>query len=176
VRPLTPNEKLLLTVLVLIVFAGANFFGYRMLKQKKDAQTLDYAEARADQAEAKVSLLQKSTWEKRESWIAAHEPTATEEGDAQAATLQFVSSGARSQGLQVVEQSLNETVESGNGFRVEVALTVKGPMHALTQWLAGLQDPASFYAVPYLSLKADDEQKSMVGNLHIYRFFKRAKS
>ncbi len=175
-RPLTPNEKFLLGVLVLIVFVGANFFGYRILKQKEKAQTLDYAQARADQAEAKVSLLQQSTWEKREDWIRQHEPSAQEEGDAQAAALQFVLAGARARGLQVLEQSLNDTVEDANGFRVEITLTVKGPMQALTQWLAGLQDPAGFYAVPYLSLKADDEQKSMVGTLHVYRFLRRAKT
>jgi hypothetical protein len=176
VRPLTPNEKFLLTVLVLIVFAGANFFGYRILKQKEDAQTLDYAQARADQAEAKVSLLRQSEWEKREAWIKQHEPVANDEGDAKAATLQFVLSGARSRGLQVLEQSLNDTVEDANGFRVEISLTIKGSMQPLTQWLAGLQDPTGFYAVPYVSLKADGEQKAMVGTFHIYRYFRRGKA
>ena len=175
-RPLTPNEKFLLGVLLLIVFAGVNFFGYRFLKQKTDTQTLDYAQARADQAEAKVSLLKQSTWEKREGWIKQHEPVATDEGDAKAETLQFVLTAARSRGLQVLEQSLNDTTEDADGFRVEIALTVKGSMQGLTQWLTGLQDPASFYAVPYVSLKADGEQKAMVGTFHIYRFFRRQKA
>lgn len=172
-RRLTHNEKFLLSALAIIVFAGMNFFGYRALKQKESAQTLEYAQLRADQAEAKVSLQSRPTWEKREKWISQHEPVGKEEGDAQAQTLQFVLKGARAKGLQVTEQSLNDTTESPKGFRVEVALTVKGSMQALTQWLAELQDPASFYAVVYLSLKADGEQKAMVGTLHISRYFKK---
>jgi hypothetical protein len=172
-RPLTPNEKFLLTMLGLIAFAGLNFFGYRALREKETAQTLAYAELRADQAEARVSLSQQATWEKREAWISSHEPVAKDEGDTKAQSLQFVLAGARGKGLQVLEQSLSDPTEDADSFRVEIALTVKGSMQALAQWLAELQDPAGFYAVPALSLKADDDKKGMICTLHLQRYFKK---
>ena len=175
-RPLTHNEKFLLGVLGLILFGGLNFFGYGALQQKQRAQTMEYAQLKADQAEARVTLLSAATWQKRQAWIAQHEPVAKDEGDAKAETLQAVLKAAREKGLQVLEQSLNDTTDDQRGFRVEMALTVKGSMQALSAWVAGLQDPASFYAVPSISLKADSEQKAMVGTLQICRYFMRGAS
>ena len=175
-RPLTHNEKFLLGVLFLVLFGGLNFFGYRALQQRESAQTLQIAQMKADQAEARVSLLSAATWKKREAWIKQHQPVASDEGDAKAQTLQFVLKAARDKGLQVMEQSLDDTSGDSQGFRVQISLTVKGSMQALSGWLAGLQDPAGFYAVPEISLKADSDQKAMVGTLHICRYFKRGAS
>jgi hypothetical protein len=175
-RPLTPSEKFLLVVLGLIAFGGVNFFGYRTLSQKSTALQTQIAEAKADEAEAKVELVQQSLWSKRADWVKQHQPTSPDEGDAKAQTLQTVLTAARGNGLKIEEQSLKDTVDDAGGFRVEIDLTLKGPMEGLTKWLAGLQDPASFYGVPYLSLKADTEQKTMICSLHIYRYFRREKA
>ncbi len=175
-RPLTPNEKFLLFALGLIAFAGLNFFGYRALSSRQAAQKTEYAGLKADQTEARISLKNLTLWQKREAWIVQHEPKAADEGDAKAGALQTVAGGARQAGLQVVEQSVGDTAPSPEGFRIEMALTVKGPMEALSRWLAGLQDPASFYAVPYFSLKADEEKKMMVCTLHLQRSFRKGKS
>ena len=172
-RPLTPSEKLLLIILGVIVFGGVNFFGYRTLSQKSTALTTEKAQLRADQAEARVSLIQQATWKERSAWVQQHEPTSSNEGDAKAETLQSVLSAARGNGLKIEEQSLNETLPDPNGFRVEISLTLKGPMQSMTQWLSTLQDPASFYGVPYLSMKADSEQKTMICSLRIYRYFRK---
>ena len=174
-RPLTPKEKSLLTLLGVIAFAGLNFFGYRALQRTQAAQKLEVAELSADQAEAKVSLLKRTVWQKREAWILQHEPKTGDEGDAKAKTLQAVLGDARSHGLEVVEQNLHDSTQDPDGFRVEIVLTIKGSLQALSAWLAGLQDPASFYAVPSLSLKADEEKKTMVCTLRIERFFRREK-
>ena len=172
-RTLTSNEIYLLAVLGFIAFVGLNFFGYRALRQSETAQTLEYAQLRADQAEARVSLSRQTVWDSREAWINKHQPTAKDEGVAKAETLQFILTGARGKGLQVLDQSLSDSLEETDSFRVEIVLTVKGSMQALAQWLAGLQDPASFYAVPSMSLKADADQKAMICTLHLYRFFKK---
>ena len=172
-RPLTPSEKSLLIILGVIVFGGLNFFGYRTLSQKSFAMQTEAAGLKADQAEARVSLLQKSLWDQRMAWVKQHEPTSTNEGDAKAETLQAVLSAARGNGLKVDDQSLNESLQDANGFRVEISLTLKGPMQSLTKWLSTLQDPANFYGVPYISMKADSEQKTMICSLHIYRYFRR---
>ena len=173
VRPLTPNEKFLLTLLGLIAFVGVNFFGYRALSQRQATLSVEQAQLRGDQAEAQVSLQDQGLWQTRRAWVTAHQPVATNEDDAKAQTLQFILAGVRGSGLEVVEQSLSSQSSDPGTLQVEVVLTIKGPMQGLAQWLAGLQDPASFYAVPFLSLKADDDKKSMLCTLHISRYFSR---
>ncbi len=72
-----------------------------------------------------------------------------------------------------MEQSLSDKVQHGSaGTRVNVAIKVKGSMEGLCQWLSDLQQPAHFYAVTLFSLKADQDQKSMVCTLQLARYFK----
>lgn len=168
----TRNEKVLVVLLVLILFGAANFYGYEWLSQRQRALTLSYAELRADKAEALVDLQKQALWAKRQTWIKEHEPALGDEGDARAQVLEAVLKGARDRHLEILEQTLNDVQHGAAGTRVNVAVKVKGPMQGLCQWLAELQKPGSFYAVSELSLKADQDQKSMVGTLQIERYFK----
>ena len=45
-------------------------------------------------------------------------------------------------------------------------------MEGLAKWLTDLQKPDQFYAISSFSLKADQDQKSMVCTLQIARYFK----
>jgi hypothetical protein len=53
-----------------------------------------------------------------------------------------------------------------------VSVKVKGSMEALVTWLTGLQKPEQFFAISLFSLRADEDQKSMVCTLQIARYFK----
>jgi hypothetical protein len=57
-------------------------------------------------------------------------------------------------------------------MRVNVSVKVKGSMEALVKWLTALEKPEQFYAISSFSLKADQDQKSMVCTLQIARYFK----
>jgi len=65
----TKSEKSLLWILAAIIFAGGNYFGYRWLSQKQSSLQLAYAQLKADQAEAKVDLLESDLWAQRTAWI-----------------------------------------------------------------------------------------------------------
>src|SRR5208282_2652578 len=86
----TKNEKILLVLLAAIVFVGGNFFGYRWLAQKQSSQQLVYAGLKADQAEAKVDLLESDLWAQRTAWIHDHEPAMGDQGETHAAVLAYV--------------------------------------------------------------------------------------
>jgi Tfp pilus assembly protein PilN len=168
----TKSEKTLLWVLAAIIFAGGNYFGYRWLSQKQSSLQLAYAQLKADQAEAKVDLLESDLWAQRTAWVRDHEPALGDEGDAKAQVLEYVLKGARDNKLEIIEQSLNDVEHGAAGARVNVSVKVKGSMEALAKWLTDLQKPDQFYAVSSFTLKADQDQKSMVCTLQIARYFK----
>jgi hypothetical protein len=172
VQPRTKTEKLVLALLALILIGGGSFYGYDWLSKRQAALNLEYAQLRADRAEAEVDLQKESLWAQRKAWIQDHQPVMENEGDTQAQTLQFILKGARDHNLEIVEQNLNDVQRDAAATRVNVSLKVKGSMQGICQWLAELQKPESFYAVSQLSLKADQDQKSMVGTLQLARYFK----
>jgi len=168
----TKSEKVLLAILVGILFMGGNYFGYRWLAQRQSALQLTYAGLRADQAEAKVDLLESDLWAQRAAWIGGHEPALGDEGDAKAQVLEYVLKGARDNKLEIMEQSLNDVQHGAAGTRINVSVKVKGSMESLVKWLTDLEKPDQFYAVSSFSLKADQDLKSMVCTLQIARYFK----
>ncbi len=168
----TRNEKVLLLVLLAIVFAAANFYGYDWLSRQQHALSMRAAELRADQAEAEVDLQKQALWFKRATWIEQNQPPLGNEGDTKAQVLESALKGARAEHLEILEQDLGDVEHGAGGARVTVELKVKGPMDALCRWLTELQKPAGFYAVAKLSLQADQDQKSMVCAVELARYFK----
>jgi hypothetical protein len=168
------SEKFLLGVLILVILGGAAYFGYSALSQKQRSLDLARASLKADQAEAEVDLQKEDLWKQRKAWIKDHEPAFGEEGDMQAQVLNFVVKGARDNYLEVLEQNPGAVQHGPGGVRVNVEIKIKGAMEGLCRWLAGLQKPESFYAVGLFSLKADQDQKSMVCTLQVARYFKEA--
>lgn len=168
----TRNEKFLVILLLIIVIGAGNFYGYEWLSQKQRALDLQLAQLRAEKAEALVDLQSLALWTKRKAWIQKHLPALTDEGDAKAQVLESVLKGARDQHLEILEQALGDTQHGSTGTRVNISLKVKGRMQSLCQWLSDLQKPESFYAVSKLSLKADQDQKSMVCTLQLARNFR----
>jgi len=168
----TKNETILISILAAILFAGGNYFGYRWLAQRQSGLQLAYLQLQGDQAEAKVDLRQSDLWAQRKAWIRDHEPALVDEGQDHAAVLNYVKKGADDNKLEVMEQSLNDVEHGAAGTRMTVSIKVKGSMQGLCKWLTDLQKPDQFYAISSFSLRADEDQKSMVCTLQIARYFK----
>jgi Tfp pilus assembly protein PilO len=168
----TRNEKFLLVILAVVIFVGVNFFGYRWLTQKQAALTLSEKEMKADQAEAQIDLQQSDKWAQRKQWIHDHQPAMGDEGETKAAVLEYVLKGARDNKLEIQEQNLNDTQRGPAGTRINVTVKVKGSMQDMVKWLTDIEKPDQFYAVSTFSLKADQDQKSMVCSVQIARYFK----
>jgi hypothetical protein len=168
----TKNERVLLALLAAIIFVGGNFYGYSWLSKKQSSLKMTEAQLRADQAEAEVALQQSDLWAQRKAWASDHEPTIGDEGDAKAQVLEYVLKGARTNKLEIMEQSLNDVQHGAAGTRINVSVKVKGSMQDLCKWLTDLQKPDQFYAISSFSLKADQDEKSMVCTLQIARYFK----
>src|ERR1700683_4707334 len=161
------NEKILLAVLLAIVFVCGNYFGYRWLSQKQSTAQMSYLGLKADQAEANVDLKESDLWAQRLAWVNSHEPVLADEADAKAQGLEYVLKGARDNKLEIMEQSLNDAQHGAVGTRINVSVKVKGAMQDLCKWVTELQKPDQFYAISSFSLKADEDQKSMVCSMQI---------
>jgi hypothetical protein len=168
----TRNEKILFAVLLAVAFGTANFYGYEWIAQQQHVLDLHEAELRADQAEAEVDLQKQELWSQRKSWIEKNQPVMADEGDTKAQVLGSALKSARDQDLEILEQNLGDVSRGPGGACVNVELRVRGSTAALCRWLAGLEKPASFYAVSKISLKADQDEKSMVCSVQLARYFK----
>ena len=167
----TKSEKFLLSILGLVILAGLIFFGSKMLNQRQRIADLERATLRADNAEATVELQDELRWQKRAQWIRDHEPIMGEEGDARAQMQSFLVKGARDFHLEVQDRNLGAVRHNVAGVKIQSEMRVKGTMEDICRWLANLQKPESFYAVDLFSLKADQDEKSMVCSLNISRYF-----
>ena len=168
----TKNEKILIAILVGILFAGGNYYGYQWLSHKLSSLDMKYAELRADRADAEIDLQKSDLWSQRKEWLKAHEPVLKGEDSAKAEVLEQALKGARDHHLQILEQSINDIQHGATSTRINVSVKVKGDMQSFCQWLTELQKPENFYAVSLFSMKADEDQKSMVGTLQLSRYFK----
>jgi len=168
----TSNEKRLLLVLFAIVFLGGNYYCYQWLAKKQSSLQMTYASMKADQADAMVDLQESDQWAQRQAWIHDHEPAITDEGQDHAALLEYVKKGADTNKLEVQDQSLKDIQRGPAGTRMDVSIRVKGSTQDLVKWLVDFEKPDLFYAVTGFSLKADQDQKSMVCTLQISRYFK----
>jgi hypothetical protein len=171
-RPTSNSEKFLLGILGLIVLGGAVYFGGDALEKKQRDLDNQRAELKADNAEAQVDLLQAPVSAQRQKWIHDHEPAFGEEDDTRAQVLNFIVKGARDHHLEIQEQNMGQVQHGPGGARVEAEIKIKGGMESLSRWLADLQKPESFYAVDFLSLKADPDQKSVICSLRVARYFR----
>jgi hypothetical protein len=167
---------MLAVVIVCLVVGGANFYGYQWLQQKEAALRTKVTGLKTDQLTGEIALQKLPIWQKRKGWVDQHEPSSHDEGDSKAQLLETALKGARDQHLEVVEQALGDTQASPVGSQINISLKVKGSMQDLCKWLTVLENPQSFYAVMKISLKADQDQKSMDCSLQIARFFKTATS
>ena len=176
-QPRTKNERFLLVLLILVAIGIGSYLGYDWLSKRQAALHLTYVDLLADQAEAQADLKESNLWKARMNWVKTNEPTLDgSEDDSKAEVLNYVLKGARDHKLEIVEQNLGDVQHGPGGTRVNVTVKVKGPMQDLVEWLCELQKPDSFYAIGLLSLKVDQDQKSMLCSLQVARFFKPASS
>jgi hypothetical protein len=175
-RPTTRSEQFLLGILGLVLVGGALYFGGSALLDRQQALDHQRRLLHADQLESMADLQMKPLWDSRRAWLRDHQPALTNEGDTSAQVLDFLVKGARDHHLEVETENPGEVRHGPGGARIAAEIKIKGGMEALCRWLADLQQPQNFYAVDFFSLKADPDQKSVICEVHISRFFQEKNS
>ncbi len=175
-RPLTSSEKNLSLLLGGALFLAANLLGGSFYLRKSKLLRMEIDALKNRRIEASVWIEEKELWESRAKWIADNQPRRPESGDPSSNLLEEIQRTAREHQLQILEQSLQDPVKKPSVFEVAIRLKVGGSFENIVLWLASLQKPAAFLAVPSFTLKSDKEPPNVICDLLIARWHAPAKT
>jgi hypothetical protein len=170
-KPLNKNERRLVAVLGLVVFVMGNLWGQQFLKQKQSAFKSQLADLKVEDQESKQWLADQTLWIGRKQWLDEHQPKATTQGEINSALLEFLQSSARKQNITITEQSLTETPPQSFSQQATVNLKIGGSLESILKWLAEVQQPDKFQAVPSFKLLCDTEPPKMKCEMQVARFY-----
>ena len=172
-RPLTKRERRLAIMFGVTIFVAANIIGLTVLLRKQGEMHANLDNLRIRQFQADGWLAEKGTWRQRKEWLDKTQPVLKSAGEANAALLESLTSSAAKHSLVIVKQGFAEPDPEHKHPYQEIAvnLTVSGPLEAVTRWLVEIQQPASFQAVPKLSMKVDNDPAKMVCVVTVARYY-----
>jgi hypothetical protein len=174
-RQLTQREKKLAVILLGAIFLMLNLFVVLFLIGRQGALEKKLTAQRADQRDAKSWLAQKDLWLQREKWMNEKQPKLQTVGQANAALLESLQTSARAQSLNILDQSFVEVKPDTKAQlpyqEISVRLNVGGSLESVARWLADIQQPGKFQAVPAISMKSDTDPAKILCELTVSRYY-----
>jgi len=170
-RLLTASEKKLSLLFVGSIFLVLNFFLFEALVKHRKLVEKSIVQLKAEKSEASAWMADKEWWMKRRAWLQEKQPKPEAGGQESARLLEFLQQSARQQNITISQQKLNDPLLAAYYREVSVQLEVKGPLDAVTKWLAGLQAPDRFHAITTLTLKSDAEPPKVICSLTVARWY-----
>lgn len=170
-RKLTKREQNLTIAFLLAIFLVVNIFGVPFLFRKKGELQSKLVSLRNDRRDAAGWLAEKETWRQREEWLDKNQPKLQTTGEANAALLGDLQTGARKHKITIVDQGFAEPGAQPYYQEIAVRLKISGPLEAIIRWLVELQQPANFQAIPTLSMKSDNDPSKVVCDLTVTRWY-----
>ncbi len=169
-RQLTPNEKRLSWVLAASVFIIVNLVGISFYMGRARAMQAEIAALRNQRTEAEVWMADREFWEARAAWLKEHQPPRPSGSDASSELLQEIQRSTNAAGLTILTQSLQDPNPQPGYYEVAIRLQLSGSLESLVKWLAQLQKPTAFYAIPSFNLKSDKEPPNVICDLVVARW------
>jgi hypothetical protein len=160
-RKLTKSEKRLSTILLVALFATANFYGLSYLFDLMSSYSRDVSDLRNQEHSNEIWLREKDLWLNRQHWISATQPR----------ILESVINIAKANQLEIQEQSFGEILSTPNYQAVTVRLKLSGALQNVIKWLVQIQQPELFQAVTSFSLKSANDPPTVSLELEIARWY-----
>lgn len=170
-RPLTPKEKVLLTLFLALLFIVGNFIGLPALSRQQKKLQNQLVSLRGERETAEVWLKEKALWTERKAWLDANQPKLTSVGDASSSFLEMLQQSAKQNKIKIVEQKLLEPEKHPGYQAVAVRMTVNGNLESIVKWLSAIQQPQNFQAVLKFNLKMEGEAPNMRCDLDLARWY-----
>lgn len=171
-QPLSAREKKLATIVAVIVFIFANVWlidwTWKTISRLRSES--------ANQAK-QLQLMRNLTadlafWEKRDAWVQATQPRATNADVAVVELLEHVKTLARKHGVLLENPAMKVTERRSEHLSVAVEVETKSAWKPLIDFLHDLQQPAQFIAVETANLKIDyADPTQMRGRFRIARWY-----
>jgi hypothetical protein len=170
-RPLTKSEKRLSGILVLALFAMANFFGLSYIFELASDSVRVVADLRSQEQSNSIWLREKDLWLKRKQWIEKSQPRIQPNQAPQSDLLESLTASAKSSQLQILEQSFGEIQAKPNYQSVSVRFKLSGALQNVVKWLVQVQQPELFQAITSFSLKSGNEPPTVNVELEVARWY-----
>jgi len=170
-RALTKRERRLAVIFVLALFAMANFFGLSYIFGLASDSSRAVADLRSQEQSNALWLREKDLWLKRKEWIEKSQPRIQPDQAPQSDLLESLTASAKSNQLQIVEQSFGEIQSKPNYQAVSVRFKLSGALQNVVKWLVQVQQPELFQAITSFSLKSGDEPPTVNVELEIARWY-----
>ena len=170
-RKLTKSEKRLSIILVLAIFAMANFYGLGYLFDLLSASSREVSELQSQEHSNEIWLKEKDLWLDRKRWIEASQPRIRPNQVPQSELLESLTTSAKANQLEIQEQSFGENKSTPNYQSVAVRLKLAGALQNVIKWLVQIQQPELFQAITNFSLKSANEPPTVTLELEIARWY-----
>jgi len=170
-RKLTKVEKRLSVILIVAVFAMANFYGLGYLFDRLSALSTEVSDLRSKANSNDIWLKEKDLWLDRKRWIDASQPRIRANQVPQSELLESLTTSARANQLDIQEQSFGENKSTPNYQSVAVRLKLGGALQNVIKWLVQIQQPELFQAITSFSLKSANEPPTVILELEVARWY-----
>jgi Tfp pilus assembly protein PilO len=170
-RKLTKSEKRLSIILIVAVFAMANFYGLGYLLDLLSTSSREVSELQGQEHSNEIWLRQKDLWLDRKRWIEASQPRIRPNQVPQSELLESLTTSAKADQLEIQEQSFSENKSTPYYQSVAVRLKLAGPLQNAIKWLVQIQQPELFQAITNFSLKSANEPPTVSLELEVARWY-----
>ena len=170
-RKLTKTEKRLSVLLIVAVFAMANFYGLGYLFDLLATLSTEVSDLRSQEHSDDIWLKEKDLWLDRKRWIEAAQPRIRANQVPQSELLESLTTSARADQLEIQEQSFGENKSTPNYQSVAVRLKLAGALQNVIKWLVQIQQPELFQAITSFSLKSANEPPTVTLELDVARWY-----
>ena len=170
-RKLTKSEKRLSTILIVAVFAMANFYGLGYLFDLLSTSSREVSELQSQEHSNEIWLRERDLWLGRKRWIEASQPRSRPNQVPQSELLESLTTSAKANQLEIQEQSFAENKSTPNYQSVAVRLKLAGALQNVIKWLVQIQQPELFQAITNFSLKSANEPPTVNLELEIARWY-----
>jgi hypothetical protein len=157
-----PGERrLLILFLAMLSVMGGLIMSKHFLGWQRSLATREIA-VKQEQGEADALLKEAPLWRSRGVWLAAHQPIAKSELEADNELFEALVKNALTAGVSIVNKQYQEPVKNEFYHQRGVTLTVKGELASVFQWIYSAQSPVDFRVVPFLKITPDKDDLSKV--------------
>ncbi len=170
-RELTKNEKILLSLIAVLIAGFLIVFTWKTLQRKAAEQLAEEFSIGTKIGELRKWIDEENLWQSRALWLQENPPPTWERDKSEADLVQQIQSSLAEQGIDILSQRIGNTQELGDLQEVSVQLTLKGTTEEIIRWLHEQQQPGNYISLRQLNLRADSDKENLRAEIGMTRHY-----
>jgi hypothetical protein len=165
------REQILLVVFLSALLIGGGVVGGSAAARHLQGQQKILNQKKVQLAEAKQWVEEKPMWEERGRWLSAHPLPVYGGQGTEAAFVQEIQGSVAKQGLQILDQRMQESASSRAFVEASVDLVVQGSLENTVRWLHEIRKADSYCLIRQVRFAADPQTATMKMEVSLARFY-----